>query len=91
MDNQTAVREGHRTTDLQQQVELLSHRQATLARVHVDRLAFDVLQRQERPTVLIDPGVVQPGDVRVLQRGENVALTRHALGQTTCPNQPRQL
>jgi hypothetical protein len=91
MHDEPAVREGDRAADLQQQIELAPHRQRPFLGVGVDRLALDVLQRQVRPAVLVDPGVVQARDVRVLQAGEDVALARHAFGQATAPRQAREL
>ena len=51
-----------------------------LATVDVDRLAFDVLEREIRPAVLGDARVVQAPDVRMLERREDLALLRRALG-----------
>ena len=75
-----AVREGHRLRHLQQQRSRDLDVQCPLAAIDIDRLALDVLEREERPPLRIGAGVVQPRDVRVLERGQDVALTRHALG-----------
>ena len=55
------------------------------------RLAVDVLEREVGPAALVDAGVVEPGDVRVLEQRADVALARHALGQARAPGQARQL
>ncbi len=67
--------------DLQEEPEPLSHRQITRAAVGVDPLAPDILQRQPGLAFGRDAGVVQARDVRVLQRREDLAFARHALGQ----------
>ena len=47
----------------------------------VDRAAFDVLERQIGPSAGRHARVVQPGDVRMRERGEDVAFPRHAFDQ----------
>ena len=49
--------------------------------VGVDALAVDVFEREVGLAVLGDAGVEQAGDVRVVQRGQDLALARHAFGQ----------
>ena len=58
-----------------------AHVELAARAVRVDRLALDVLERQVRPPVGAEPGVVQLGDVRMDERGQDVALARHALHQ----------
>ena len=91
VDHQPAVRVGHRVAHLQQQLHPRAQRQQAGAAVGVDRLALHVLQCQPGAAGFVHPGVVQPRDVRVLQRGQDVALARHALGQAARPGQARQL
>ena len=62
-----------------------------LAAVDIDRLAVDVLHCDVRTAVLIDPGVVEARDVRMLEQRTDVAFTRHALAEASGPRQPRQL
>ena len=86
-----AVRIGDRIGHLQQQFELLPQRRSALCAPGVDRLAFDMLQRQVRAAQGIDTRIEQAGDLRVLQPGQDVALTREALLEHACPGDVRQL
>ena len=53
--------------------------------------ALDELQRQPRTALRIEPGVVEPCDVRMLEPGEDVALAGHARGEVLRPGETRQL
>ena len=90
MDDEPAVREGHRFGHLQQQGQTLRGPDLALAAVVVDGQSLDVLQRHVRPPLGIQPGVVQTCDVRVFERGEDLALAREALGQARRPAQVGQ-
>ncbi len=92
MHHQVGVRMGDRLRDLEEQPQALAHAQSVAAAVGVDALAFDEFERQVGLAVVGHAGVVQPRDVRVLQRGQDLALARHALGQARAsPRAVREL
>ena len=78
--DQARVRVRHRGRNLQQQREALAQRQRMRRAVTVDRRAVDILERQ-----------VQAGDVRVLERSEDVSFARQAYCQPGGPADVRQL
>ena len=49
--------------------------------VLIDGLAIDELEREVGPAIFRDAGIVEPRDVGMLERGQDVALTRHAFEQ----------
>lgn len=85
------MRVRHRLRHLQQQPQPAGDRHRTGRAPGVDRLAPHKLQRQVRPPLVVGAGLVQAGDVRVLQRGQDVALACHALGQRVVPVHAGQL
>ena len=86
------VRVRDRLRHLQEHAKTRAHVEALVVAVLVDRTAFDVLERQIRPAAGRHARVVQPRDVRVVERGEDVALPRHALGERRArPGAARQL
>ena len=85
------IRDSHRTGHLHEEAQAISNAETLRLAPGVDRLAVDVFQRQVGPPAFIDPGVVQPRDVRVLQQRTDLAFTRHALGQACAPRQAWQL
>ena len=91
MDDQARVRVGHRARDLRDQRRARADVELVLAAVDIDGLALDVLEREIRPAVLRDARVVQACDVRMLERGEDLALLRSALGQLRQRPPVRQL
>ena len=82
MHDQLAVRIRHRARDLQEQAQPrrarrapCSRSSASMARRRRTRARGTAGRRR------VDAGVVEPRDVRVFERGEDLALARHALGQ----------
>src|SRR5688572_12938305 len=60
--------------------------------VPIERLAFDVLQSEERSTSSVDARVVEAGDTRMLERRQDVALAIEAFREPAIePGDPRQL
>jgi hypothetical protein len=57
----------------------------------VEADALDVLDGEERPAALVDAGVVEPRDVGVVERAEDVPLALHAHRQPLRPSELRQL
>jgi hypothetical protein len=91
VQHEPRVREAHRVCHLQEQAQPLGEGRPPGAAIGIDRNAIDRLHRKVRPARLGDAGVVEARDVRVLQRGRDVALAGHALGQTEAPAGTRQL
>ncbi len=79
--DQVAVGILDRRADVQHQPQTLSHRETVPVAILVDREAFHVLQHQIRKPLVRRASVVEPGDVRVLQTGENLALHQKAAQQ----------
>ncbi len=82
---------GERLTDLQDQLQDLINRQRAGADVLSDGLARHVLHGDVRAPGAIHPGVIEARDVLVLQRGQDVALARHARRHIVDPDHARQL
>ena len=89
--DQSSVRVGHRASHLLEQAQALGYAQAVVVAIAVDGLAGNVFERKVRPATRVDAGVVEAGDVRVLQQGADIALALHTFCQTRAPGQPRQL
>ena len=81
VDDEVGMRELHRVHHLQQQLHALAGTELAGGAVRGDGLAFDVFQRQVGLPVVGLPGVVQPRDVRVHERTQDVALARKTLHQ----------
>ena len=91
MHDQLRVGVGDRMGDLREQPDPGVRVELLAAAVLVDRLSFDVLDRQERPPFRGEAGIVQTGDVGMGQRGKDVPLTHHPLGEAgTLPRVVRQ-
>src|SRR5439155_18067707 len=78
VDHQVRVSVLHRQQDLAKQRDAFAQGQAAAVAEARDRLAFDIFEREPGLPVLRDAGVEQPGDVRVTQARENVALAVEA-------------
>ena len=78
-------------TDLQHQPQTLPTIQLLPGRVVDEVGALHPLHHKIRPAAIGDSGVVEPGDVRMLQQGPDLALLGHALGQSRTARQMRQL
>ena len=79
VDDQVLVRVAHR---LARRRAKSRSRSSTLEPTRVavlgDRLALDVLHGEPRPPVVRDAAVEQPGDVRMVQPGEDLPLGEEA-------------
>ena len=92
MNDQPRVRMRDGFTHLQKQREAIGQACGMRVAPAVDAFAVDILQCQPGLPGRRDAGVVQPSDVRMLQRGEDRALAGEALHQTgTPPRAVRQL
>ena len=91
MDDQSRMRVRDRAGDLRDERDPGAYVELVLAAVDVDRLAFDVLEREIRPAVLGDARVIQASDVRMLERREDLALLSRALGELRQRPPVRQL
>jgi hypothetical protein len=76
--DQLAVREFHGVAHLVEESQALVHRDLERRAVLVDRTALHELHYDVGRPVLVDPGIVQAGDVRVLERGEDPLLEEEA-------------
>ena len=85
------MRVGDRARHLQEELEPLPQVAAARLHVFVDRPAVDVFHRDERPPTVGGACVVEPRDVRVLERRQRVALLHQPLGDAACPAGTRQL
>ena len=79
VDHEVGVRVLHRQQHLAEKAHAAFDVQCGLVAPDRERLAFDVFERQPRLPRRRDAGVVQTGDVRVVERGEDVALAGEAL------------
>ena len=75
------MRELHRRTDLNEQLEALADEQRAAVAVGVDGLAVDVLHHQIGRAVLEIAAVDQPRNRRMIERGENMAFAVQAAAQ----------
>ncbi len=83
MDHQVPVRVLHRLADIEEQREPSVYRELVPVAVAVDRLAFDVLEREPRQAVGGDPSVQQLGDMGMVEGGEYLTLVQEP------PDEPR--
>ncbi len=74
MDDQVAVRIGHRFADIAKQPQSRRKIGAMGPAPRVDRLAGHIFHRHIRPPVGGDPAVDQPGNPRMLEPGKQAAL-----------------
>jgi hypothetical protein len=73
------MREGHRAQDVEEQRQLVAQVEPVGAAVFVGWFAVDVFERQVRAAAFVDARVVEPRDVRMLERSEDVGLACDAL------------
>ena len=52
-----------------------------LGAIGIDWFSIDELERQVGASVNVHAGIVEPRDVRVFERSQDVALARHAFGE----------
>ncbi len=71
MDDEVLVRVGHRRADLAKEQQPLVDAQTAFVAEIVQPLALDVLHDEVRAAIRRDRRAVEPGDVRVGQRGEH--------------------
>ena len=79
MHDQLRVRVGHGVGDLREQLQPRQQIELLVAAVLIDRMPFDVLDREKRLPLRGEARVVQACDIRMRQRGEDVPLARHSL------------
>ena len=91
VDDQPAVRVRDGLHDLEEQAHASTHVQPFLLAVRADGPAGDVFQRQIGPAFRRHARIVEPRDVRVFERGQDVALTSHARDEVGPPGAIRQL
>ena len=90
--HQVGVRMGHGVADLHEQRQALAQRRRPHCAPSVQGLSVHPFQRQVGLAGGRDAGVVQARNVRVFQRGQDLALARQALGQAgAAPGAVRQL
>ena len=78
MDDEVAVRVGHGRADGEEELQPPLHREALLVAVLHEREALDVLHDEVGQPVLRLAAVEDLGDVRVVERGENLPLVAEA-------------
>ena len=72
MNDELAVRVGDGVRDLQKQAQpRRASRALRLAAIDIERPALDVFDREIRLAVVSEAGVVEPRDVRMIERGED--------------------
>ena len=81
MHDQAAVRMLHGIADLQEQLDSRCGIKSVQRAVRRQRLALDILHHEVRRAVLAEPGVEQPGDMRMLQAGEHAPFVLEAAYQ----------
>jgi hypothetical protein len=81
MHHQVGVRMPDRARDLQEQAQPPGQVELAALAPAVDALALHQLDREIGLAVGRQPGVVEPGDVRMVQGGQDLALARQPLGQ----------
>ena len=85
------VRVRHGLGHLQQQADAIAQGQGALLAVDIDGLTVDVFHGEVGAAMLIDTGVVQPRNVRMRERGQDVAFAAQPLGERAAPGHARQL
>jgi hypothetical protein len=78
MNDEVAVRVGDGVADVQKELQTILDRQRALVAVGVKMGAVDVLHDQVWLAAFIEPSVEHPGDVGVIERGEDVLLAGEA-------------
>ena len=74
VDHQARVRVGDRARDQHEQAQTIANRQLRIRDVLIDRTTIDVLQREIRLPAAGHARVVESGDIRMVERGQNLAL-----------------
>jgi hypothetical protein len=90
MQDTLLVRVLHRLHHLQEQLDPLARRQPALVGPLQQVAPRHVLQSEVGPAVAGDAGIVEVRDVRMLERGQDVALDRETLRQVLAPGQLRR-
>ena len=91
MHDQRRVGVLHRLEDLHEQGHTRPDIEALFVAETLEIHALDMLDGEERASPLIDARVVEPGDVRVIEAAQDVALALHAGGEPLRPAEARQL
>ena len=81
MHDEAGMRMRHRAGHLHDEADAFTQGQLARACIRVNGQAGDIFQREERPAVGGDAGVVKPRNVRVGQRRQDVAFAGHAVGE----------
>ena len=81
MQYQVRVRILHRRQHLLEELDALADRELLSIAIERDRLASDILEREIRLAVVGEAGVVEPGDVRVGERRQDLALAGEAFDE----------
>ena len=89
--DERGVRVLHRLQDLHEERHPRPGIETLLVAVPVEVDALDILDGEERSTSLVDAGVVEPRDVGMVERTEDVPLALHARRQALRPGELRQL
>ena len=90
MNDEIAVRVLNRCAHAAEQLQATLDRQVSLLAISVDRYAIDVLHCEPRQTIFSDSAVEESGDVRVVERGENLPLVHEAANEALVPRAPRR-
>ena len=85
MQHQLAVGVLHRAQHLLEQRQALRNVELQAVSVGQQGVAGHILHHQERCAGIGEPDVIQPGNVAVFQRGQDVALAQQAGGQLVLP------
>ena len=91
MHDERGVRVLHRLQDFHEERDPRPDVETLLVAVPVEVDALDVLDGEERSTSLVDACVVEPRDVRVIERTQDVPLALHARREALGPGELRQL
>ena len=81
MDDQAGVRVSDGTRHEQEEPQAGAQRQMLRLRILVDRPPLDVFECEVRLAAAGDPCVVQPCDVRMVQRRQDFAFLREPFGE----------
>ena len=78
MDHQPLMRVLHGRAHLEKQLQPLSGRKAVVVTIRIDPYALDQLHHQVGNAVVSGAAIQQTGDVGMIERGENLALSAEA-------------
>ena len=79
MHDQVSMRELHRRADLTKELQPRQRVECVFVAITRDGFTFDVLHHEIGQAVFRGPAINQPGNVRVIQVGEDLALHHKAL------------